>query len=184
VGTGCAVAELPCGSPARRWGHPASERIVARLASVTVLVEADEIARELFGARLAAALGRTVAAIPGRVTSPLSAGPHTLLVGGAHLVRGPSDVLELLYGAGVTAPERAVRAPSRLEPRLRSVLEKVGAGRDTPDKLTASGEDAAEILLVLTELELMGLLGRGDSGRYVPRDASWSGEPPTERGHG
>jgi hypothetical protein len=64
------------------------------------------------------------------------------------------------------------------------VLEKVGAGRDTPDKLTASGEDAAEILLVLTELELMGLLGRGDSGRYVPRDASWSGELPTERGHG
>jgi DNA processing protein len=184
VRTGCAVAELPSGSPARRWGHPASERIVARLASVTVLVEADEIARELFGARLAAALGRTVAAIPGRVTSPLSAGPHTLLVGGAHLVRGPSDVLELLCGAGVTAPERAVRAPSRLEPRLRSVLEKVGAGSDTPDKLTASGEDAAEILLVLTELELMGLLGRGDSGRYVPRDASWSGELPTGRGHG
>jgi len=168
--SGCAVAELPCGSPARRWGHPASERIVASLASVTVLVEADETARELLGARLALALGRTLATVPGRVTSPLSRGPHALLVGGAHLVRGPADVLELLCGIRAPGLEGIGRTRPELEPRLRSVLEKVGAGTDTPDKLTASREDAAEVLLALTELELMGLLGRGDGGRYVPRD--------------
>jgi DNA processing protein len=166
------VAELPCGSSARRWGHPASERIVASLASVTVLVEAEEIAHELLGARLALALGKTLAAVPGRVTSPLSRGPHALLVGGAHLVRGPADVLELLYGIGAPALEGMGATRPELQPRLRSVLEKVGAGRDTPDKLIASREDATEVLLALTELELMGLLGRGDGGRYVPRDAS------------
>ena len=178
--TGCAVAELPCGSPARRWGHPASERIVASLASVTVLVEAEEVAHELLGARLAIACGRTVAAMPGRVTSPLSRGPHALLIAGAHLVRGPADVLELLYDGRAPAGGQIVRARPELEPRLRSVLEKVGAGRDTPDKLTASREDATEVLLALTELELMGLLGRGDGGRDVPRGASWSGAPVTE----
>ncbi|MFI4984792.1 MAG: DNA-processing protein DprA [Solirubrobacterales bacterium] len=181
---GCAVAELPCGSPARRWGHPASERIVASLASVTVLVEAEEIAHELLGAQLALARGRTVAAVPGRVTSPLSRGPHALLVGGAHLVRGPADVLELLDDVEAPALEGIGATRPELEPRLRSVLEKVGAGRDTPDKLTASREDATKVLLALTELELMGLLGRGDGGRYVPRDASWSCALPTERRHG
>jgi hypothetical protein len=49
------------------------------------------------------------------------------------------------------------------------MLERVGAGEDTPDKLTGRGEDAGEALLALSELELRGLLGRGDGGRYVPR---------------
>jgi DNA processing protein len=167
--SGCAVAELPCGSTARRWGHPASERIVASLASVTVLVEAEEVDRELLGARLAMARGKTVAAVPGRVTSPLSRGPHALLIAGAHLVRETADVLELLYGVRTPAGEGSGDARPELEPTLRSVLDSVGAGRDTPDKLAASREDATEILLALTELELMGLLGRGDGGRYVPR---------------
>jgi DNA processing protein len=180
IESGCAVAELPCGSPPRRWGHPASERIVASLASVTVLVEAEEVAHELFGAQLAIACGRTVAAMPGRVTSPLSRGPNALLIAGAHLVRGPADVLELLYDGRAPAAEQIGPARPALDPRLRSVLEKVGAGKDTPDKLTASREDATEVLLALTELELMGLLGRGDGGRYVPRDASGSGAPATE----
>ena len=178
--SGCAVAELPCGSPPRRWGQPASERIVASLASVTVVVEAEEVAHELLGARLAIAHGGTVAAMPGRVISPLSRGPHALLIAGAHLVRGPADVLELLYRVRAPACERIGRAGPELEPRLRSVLEKVGAGTDTPDKLTEPGEPASEVLLALTELELMGLLGRGDGGRYVPRDASWSRTPATE----
>jgi DNA processing protein len=169
--SGCAVAELPCGSPARRWGAAASERIVASLASVTVLVEGEEIDHELLGARRALALGGTVAAVPGRVTSPLSRGPHALLLEGANLVRGPADVLELLYEAGAPAREGVGQTRPELEPRLSSVLEKVGTGIDTPNKLSASGEDATEVLLALSELELIGQLGRGHGGRYVPRDA-------------
>jgi hypothetical protein len=57
---------------------------------------------------------------------------------------------------------------TELEPRLKAMLERVGAGQDTPAKLTANGEDADDLLLALSELELMGLLTRGDGGRYVP----------------
>src|SRR5207244_1066091 len=55
---GCAVAELPCGSPARRWGQVASQRTVVGLAQLTVVVEAEDSPRELAPARLATALGR------------------------------------------------------------------------------------------------------------------------------
>jgi DNA processing protein len=168
---GCAVAELPCGWPSRPWGTAASERIIAELAGLTVVVEADQSPRELAGARMAQALGRTVAAVPGRVTSPVSCGTHALLLGGAHLVRGPSDVLELLYGMGTRRVAVAREAQLELEPRLRATLEMVGAGHDTPEKLARAGADAGEVLLALSELELMGLLSRGDGGRYVPRDA-------------
>jgi DNA processing protein len=180
---GCVVAELPCGCGPRNWCHTARERTVVGLAQLTIVVEADEDPGELLGARVAWALGRTVAAVPGRVTSPVSRGTHALLMDGAALVRGPGDVLELLYrgdaarGVTETARTRTLRAghgtptPAELEPRLLQTLEQVGAGRDTPAKLTAGRADAGETLLALSELELMGLLARGDGGRYVPRES-------------
>jgi DNA processing protein len=168
---GCAVSELPGDTRPCRWGEAASERIVARLAALTVVVEAHEGSRELLGARIADGLGRAVAAVPGRVSSPASAGAHALLMEGASLVRGPADALELLCGPGVPCAGGAAGAPTELEPRLREALDRVGAGRDTAEKLTRDGGDVGDSLLALTELELMGLLARGDGGRYVPRNA-------------
>jgi DNA processing protein len=176
---GCAVSELPRDVHGRRWGQLASERILVELAALTVLVEAEDTAGQLAPARIARTLGRPVAAIPGRVTSPLSRGTHALLIEGASLVRCPQDVLDLLHqirAFGPNAPatpmlggeaQRAVGLP----PRLKATLERVGAGCDTPDRLTRAGEEASQVLLALSELELMGLLVRGEGGRYVPRDA-------------
>jgi DNA processing protein len=171
---GCIVAEQPGDCPPRRWGQVASERIPAGLAGLMVVVEADESPAELASARIARGLERTVAAVPGRVTSELSRGTHALLIDGAPLVRGPEDALELLCQLGVPAPGARARTGGssrpELEPRLRETLERVGAGQDTPDKLTRRGQDAGAMLLALSELELKGLLRRGDGGRYVLRD--------------
>ncbi len=168
--SGCVVAELPCGCPARRWSAAAGARIVAALAAITVVVEAGEHPRELAIAHLARAQGRVVAAVPGRVSSPASRGTHALLLGGARLVRGPADLLELLYetGAGASAP--ASEARPKLELGLARVLEAVAAGSDTPERLIGEHGDPGQVLLALSELELMGLLARGDGGRYLPRD--------------
>jgi DNA processing protein len=179
---GCAVSELPCECDGRRWGALAAERTLVGLAALTIVVEAEDTPEDLAAARIASALGRTVAAIPGRVTSPLSHGTNALLMDGAHLVRGAADALELLFAAhvdqGAVRREARSRAPVHaqgreeppraLEPRLRRILERVGAGSDTPQKLTSKGIDVADALLALSELELMGLLSRGDGGRYVP----------------
>ena len=61
--------------------------------------------------------GAGVAAVPGRVTSPVSRGTHALLKNGAALIRGPADVLELLDRANVLprrngAPRETRRAPA------------------------------------------------------------------------
>jgi DNA processing protein len=173
---GCAVSELPWECNGRRWGQLASEQTVVGLAQLSVLVEAEDTAGGLAAASIARALGREVAAIPGRVTSPLSHGPHVLLREGAHLVAGPGDVLELLYaidgytdGAGAPGPLGDLDPCAGLESGLRSTLERVGAGCETPDALAQPGENAEEVLLRLSELELLGLLARGDGGRYLPR---------------
>jgi DNA processing protein len=179
---GCAVAELPGDCPGRRWGHLASLRILVRLAALTIVVEADGRPDELAAAQIARELGRTVAAVPGRATSALSRGTHALLINGAPLVCGPEDALELLCRSGVRAAGELgttrLEARASLEPRLQETFDRVGAGEDTPDKLTGRRRDAGEVLLALSELELMGLLARGDGGRYVPRRVARHGTRP------
>jgi DNA processing protein len=174
---GCTIAELPGGVRGRRWGLNAAERIVASLGDVAIVVEAEESPRALAPARLALGLGKTLAACPGRVSSRASSGAHVLLRGGAQLVRDAHDVLDLLYGVGPgesTSPVRdpvsagsAGAHPRRLSPKLREVLAQVGAGVDTPGKLTAGSADPGELLQALGELESIGLLRRGDGGRYL-----------------
>ncbi|HEV2973763.1 MAG TPA: DNA-processing protein DprA [Solirubrobacteraceae bacterium] len=171
---GCALAELPCGSPRRRSAVLGGERLLAALADVALVVESEQSPNALAGARVARSLGRAVAAVPGRVGSRGARGPHALLREDARLVTCASDVLDLLCDADrrdVVLRER--HRPNRydgLDPALRHVLERVGAGADTPGRLLDRGHDAGELLRALGELELMGLLARGDGGRYVQRD--------------
>jgi DNA processing protein len=168
VARGCVLAEVPCGTRARQWAHAAAERVVVGVAQVTIVVEARDTRRELAPARLAQALQRPLAAVPGRVTSTLSSGTNALLATGANLVRGPHDALDLLgLGSPRPAPHRDVRAA--LEPGLRLVLEEVSGGRDTPDLLVREDRSLAAVLHALSELELRDLVVRGDGGRYLPR---------------
>jgi DNA processing protein len=173
VRVGCAVSELPYDCGGRRWGQLASERTIVGLGAVAVVVEAEQSAGDLFAAGIATSLGRTVAAVPGRVTSPLSRGTNTLLSDGARLVRDAEDVLELLYetdGSRPAATAASLQSPHAVVPldaRLRDLLERVGAGDETPDSLVRGGMSLDDALAGLSELELLGLLWRGDGGRYV-----------------
>ena len=66
---GCVVSELPPGFGPIRWCFVARNRIIAALARVTVIVEAAERSGSLTTADFAAELGRTVGAVPGRITA-------------------------------------------------------------------------------------------------------------------
>jgi DNA processing protein len=163
--TGAVVSEHPPGTMAHRWCFPARNRIIAALARATVVIEAGERSGSLITAGLAADLGRDVAAVPGLVTAPLAAGTNGLIADGARLVRGPHDVLELLFGTHVP-PAAAGR--DDLPPDLRTLLDAVGSGCDTVAALTASGAIALDAVLAgLAQLELRGRGRRTAGGRYV-----------------
>ena len=93
------VSELPPGAQAHRWCFVARNRIIAALGAATVVVQATERSGSLTTADFAAELGRAVGAVPGPVTSRLSAGTHGLIQAGAPLIRDAADALELLAGA-------------------------------------------------------------------------------------
>jgi DNA processing protein len=170
---GCALAELPCGQRPHSWCHTARARIVVALANVVVVVEAGERPGELLHARLARETDTILAAVPGRVTSPLSRGTHALLRDGAHLVRDAQDVLDAVYGIEERSAAARQRSPvsrsATLTPDLRALLDEVATGRDTVAKLLAAGTAERETLIGLARLECSGALVRGDAGRYVAR---------------
>jgi len=93
---GAVVSEFPRGTAPRPYNFPARNRTIAGLALGVVVVEASERSGALITASLAADLGREVFAVPGRVTSEVSRGPHGLLRDGAILVRDWADVVQEL----------------------------------------------------------------------------------------
>lgn len=166
--TGAVVAEMPPGTRARRWCFPARNRIIAALGLATVVVEAGERSGSLITADLAADLGREVGAVPGLVTAPLAAGANALIADGAQLVRGPQDVLELLFGVtGHEALRLTDQVRDGLAPDLLSLLARVGAGCDTVAALASDGVPVDAVLAGLAQLELHGHVRRGPGGRYV-----------------
>ena len=165
-GAGAVVSEMPPGFGIWRWAFVARNRLIAALAHVVVVVEAAERSGSLTTADLGAELGRTVAAVPGRVTCRLATGTNGLIGDGALLVRGARDVLEAL--AELTG-ERYEPSPNRhpdLEPALRRLLDAVGAGRTTLTGLVGLGLEPREVLAGLGRLEALGLVRRGFGGAY------------------
>ncbi len=173
--SGCAMSEAGSSPRARHWTQLAAARTLALIAQLVIVVEAGEQPWELACAQVAHARGRAVAAVPGRVSSPTSRGTNALLIDGAKLVRDPQDALDVLYGVGVRETSDPAREPTALQAPLARVLERVGGGQDTMAKLAAHGAEPTEVAVALAELELRGLLVRGDAGRYVPCSTASTG---------
>ncbi len=160
---GAVVAEAAPGYRPGRWDFPKRNRIMAALAAMTVVVEAREPSGSRITADRALQLGREVGAVPGAVSSPLSAGPHSLIRDGAMLIRRPQDVLDVLLGVGAATVTPI--GPS-LDEECALALGAVGLGGATLAQLAAgSALDPARIAVAVARLELMGYLAV-DAGSY------------------
>ena len=149
---GLVVSEYEPGVEPAPWRFPARNRIIAGLAGATVVVEARERSGALITADFALEDGREVLAVPGEITSALSAGTNALLRIGATPATSAADVLDAL-GLDPQAPASTI--PD--DPVAAAVLSAVEAGAGTPDELSrVTGVGAGEIAAALALLELAG----------------------------
>lgn len=146
---GLIVSEYEQGIEPAPWRFPARNRIIAGLSEAAVVVEARERSGALITADFALEEGRDVFAVPGEITSNLSAGTNALIRLGAVPVTCTEDVLEL-FDLEPAEPESA-----SLGLEAQTLLERLRDGALTADELVrASGVDPAQASAALIELEL------------------------------
>ncbi len=186
---GQVVAEVPPGATPTRQGFLTRNRLVAAMTGVTVVVEAAFRSGALNTASWAQSLLRVVAAVPGPVTSPLSAGCHRLVrEGGAVLVTGADEVLDLLgpLDGATVSPAPTLDLRSTLSTTNRRVLEalpaRVGVGLGRLG--AATGETPLTLLAALGELTELGLAEQGDRGWSLSAADRAATRSRTTRGSG
>jgi DNA processing protein len=180
---GAIVSEWGVGVEPAPWRFPVRNRLIAALASVTVVIEATRRSGALITADHALALGREVLAVPGSAWSPLGEGVNALLRAGATPVTSLDDVLDTL---GLSAPGD-VRASAL--PDATPNVPGGAAGRawralraepSTPDALGLRlGLEGPELARVLVVLELDGLLAAEPDGRLVALTGATAADRPS-----
>ena len=156
--SGAIVSEYAPGVEPSPWRFPARNRIVAGLARATVVVEARERSGALITADFALELGREVFAVPGEITSALSAGTNDLIRQGATPLLSADDVLEALG-----LERAATRVPDTLSADALALLAPLSETARTLDELgRLTGLGSPSMAAALTELELAGLVAAAD----------------------
>ena len=143
---GVVVSEWPPGRNATRLRFLVRNRTIAALAAGTLVVEAASRSGALNSARHARDLGRPLMAVPGPITSELSAGCHTVIrEWQGMLATSAADVIEYLSPLGSAAADPATGSaagPGTGPISGTATSEAALLGRDALDLKAAAVLDA------------------------------------------
>jgi DNA processing protein len=179
--TGLVISESPPGAAPQRHRFLTRNRLIAALSTGTVVVEAALRSGAANTAKHCFEMGRPVMAVPGPITSLMSAGCHDLLrrePEAALLVTCVEDVLTVVGGIGDGVPPSIDRAAGRgdvrteldqLDPVARRVFEGLPARRPVrPDEIAQRcGVTPLEVIRSLPVLDLAGLVEASDGGYRI-----------------
>jgi DNA processing protein len=161
---GLLVTEFPPGERPHAGSFPRRNRLISGLARVTVVVEAAVGSGALITAGTALEQGREVLAVPGPITSNVSAGTNRLIRDGATPYLEAVDLLqhypdaEPLDRAIEPANAGARELPETLSPEEREIALLLDAGLVHIDELaTRAGRPVSVVLALLSALEICGV---------------------------
>jgi DNA processing protein len=169
---GCVIAEVPWGSHAMPYAFPRRNRIIAALSRAVLVAEAGQHSGTTSTALAAFDLGREVYAVPGSVFSPQSRGANRLIADGAHIICSEED-LELLISRDFGVLRLVAEQPATPRGRVMSAL--VASPMRADDLADHLGMSALELLKVLADYEVQGVVTRLPDGRYSPTSEAYLG---------
>ena len=175
---GALVSEQPLGLEPQARHFPRRNRIVSGLALGVVVVEASRRSGSLITARLALEQGREVFAVPGSPLDPRHGGTNLLIRQGAVLTESAEDVLSSLAGMTSRRLGETPEAPAGIGISSKEISELDVTDADRERVMAALGPTpllvdelvrqcqltAAEVMIVMLELELAGRVIRHPGG--------------------
>lgn len=153
---GMLLTEYPDGTLPLKHNFIERNRIVSGISDAVLITEAAEKSGTLHTARHAIEQGRKVFAVPGNITSPMSAGTNQLIKTGATPVTSPEDILAVF---GITPQKQQKMKPKSSDPNEQKIINLLYAG--TTDSTELQQQSGLEIPLfnqTLTMLEISGVI--------------------------
>lgn len=163
---GALISEYPLGYPALPVNFANRNRIISGLSKAILVVEGAEKSGTLLTASHAAEQGRAVFAVPGQITSPLSAAPLFLIKSGAKMATKVSDILEeldLQLQLNRDEIEKILPANSD-EQKLLTILENEPLHLDEVARISTL--KVSEVSARLTMMEIKGMVKDIGGGIY------------------
>lgn len=160
---GLLVSEHAPGDPGHAGSFPRRNRIIAALASATVVVEAPEDSGALITAEVAQALGRRVYVVPNAIDVPQARGSNAWLRRQATALLAPEDVLAELQ-IDLLPPQGPV-----LSDDAALCWDAIGQGVQDPSRIAQhTGLAPRRVAAVLAMLEIDGLVTMEAGGHVRP----------------
>jgi len=171
IKNGCAVSEYPPGTKPYHTNFPERNRIISGLSQAVVVVEAATKSGTLITANMALEQGREVLAVPGNVTSALSAGTNNLIYQGAVPAR---DYKDILYAIGmkdikdVTPEKKQDAAQLTIAPDEKLVYDCINLEPASSEMIAEKTNlPVTAITLICMKLEIKGLIKKMPGQRYI-----------------
>lgn len=152
--SGALITEYDMGVEAMKYHFLARNRLVSGLADAVVVTEAADRSGTFSTVAYALEQNKEVFAVPGPITSLLSAGPNRLLQQGARVVVSAEDVLQVIAPDFIKGQKKFVFGNTPLEARIIKLIQSGIRGGD--ELLAESGASASDFLQALTMMELNG----------------------------
>ena len=147
------------GKVVNRWSFLERNRLVSGLADAVIITEAAERSGTLNTAAHALSQGRDVFAVPGNITSPLSAGCNALLKQGALVTTTATDILNVITPSNARSATDQAVIPLGETPAENTIIDLLRTGLRDGDQLQQqSGLNPADFATALTMLEVNGVI--------------------------
>lgn len=161
---GCLLSEFDEGIPAP-WTFPQRNRIMAGIADVILIVEANEKSGTLITARLGTDYNKEVCVLPASILSTYSIGSNKLLQDGAYPILDSKDLLFLL-GIKEDEDKEIENLKLSLNKKENKVLDCIYKGITDFDGILEEAKiEISELSGILMELEIKEVVMR-NNGEY------------------
>lgn len=158
---GLVLSEHDWDKPAEPWHFPARNRIVSGISQAVLVVEAPQKSGAKITARLALEQNRQVLVVPGNIYNDGSYGCNELIKEGAIPINSINDIL-LELGEKITEKKVKYQPENEIE---KALIKQLYQGPQTLDELILKGMSATEILILLNDMQLKGVIAE-NSGRW------------------
>lgn len=158
------ISEFEMTQPALPWTFPQRNRLMAGIADAVLIIEAELKSGTLITSSYATEYNRDVGAVPGQITSKLSAGPHMLIRIGATPITCSEDILEMLGFGRPEKYEKQNKLFVDLSEHEKIIVELLQIEPMTHDAIiTKTGLSARDVQQTVSLLEIKNIISTSSS---------------------